>query len=121
MKTPEPQGYLNDDGKVIYFKLCELLEKYDAIETIDSFGLSQAAHWLWLFHDSAEAVGENGGKQITANGYSQVTAEITIMDKASARFEKLSAKYGLSPKDRELMLKFKVKKEEKDEIDELNG
>ena len=119
MKTPAPQGYLNKEAKVIYAKLAEFLDGFDAVESADSYGLSQAAFWLWLYHDAADAVKENGGRQITANGYSQVTAEITIMDKASARFEKLSAKYGLSPKDRELMLKFKVKKEEKDKLDDI--
>ncbi len=119
MKTPEPQGYLNKEGVAIYNQMCKLLNDYNAIEEIDSFGLSMAAHWLWLFHDNANAVKKNGGRQITSNGYSQVTAEITIMDKASARFEKLSAKYGLSVKDRELMMKFKAKKDEGDAITDL--
>jgi len=119
MKAPEPQGYLNEDGVIIYTEICRLLMSYNALEEIDSYGLSMAAHWLWLFHTSADAVSENGGRQITGNGYSQVTAEITIMDKATARFEKLSAKFGLSNKDRELMMKFKVKKEEKDDLDNI--
>ena len=119
MKVPEPQGYLNADGVVIYNRICELLMSYNALEEIDSYGLSQAAHWLWMFHHSANAVRDSGGIQMTKNGYSQVTAEVTIMDKASARFEKLSAKYGLSNKDRELMLKFKAKKQELDEIDDI--
>ena len=119
MKVPAPQEYLNKESKQIYNEIAKFLEGYEAIDSPDSFGLSQAAFWLWLYHDNANAVKENGGRQITANGYSQVTAEITIMDKASARFEKLSAKYGLSPKDRELMLKFKVKKEEGDALDEI--
>ena len=117
MKVPEPQSYLNKEARIIYNELGKFLDGYDAIEVVDSYGLSQCAFWLWLYHDAADAVKENGGRQVTANGYSQVTAEITIMDKASARFEKLSAKYGLSPKDRELMLKFKVKKEEADALD----
>jgi hypothetical protein len=36
-----------------------------------------------------------------------------------ATFLKYSEKYGLSPKDRQLILKFKTKKRELDAIDEL--
>ena len=119
MKTPEPQGYLNDEAREMYYEICKFLDGFDAIEEVDSYGLSQVAYWLWMFHNAAEKVRDNGGIQITSNGYSQVTAEITIMDKASARFEKLSSKYGLSQKDRELMKQFKVSKDEKDAIDLL--
>jgi len=119
MKIPEPQTYLTEEGKLIYYKICDLLDNHSALAEVDSFGLSMAAHWLWLFHKAADEVKENSGIQITSNGYSQVTAEITIMDKASARFEKLSAKYGLSNKDRELMMKFKVEKTKKDKLDDI--
>jgi len=115
MKTPEPQGYLNKEGKVIYFKLCELLEKYDAIEEIDSFGLSMAAHYLYLFHEHA---GKNP-IQTFPNGTQQVSPSHTVMKDAREGFIKLSQKFGLSNKDRELMLKFKVKKEEGDALDEI--
>ena len=119
MKYPKPQDYLNKEANTIYKELCKHLDSVDALEDVDTYSLSQAAFWLWLFHDSAEAVKENGGRQITSNGYSQVTAEITIMDKASARFEKLSGKLGLSPKDRELMLKFKGHKVVEDAFDTI--
>jgi len=119
MKTPKPQEYLNEEGREIYENMCRLLDSVGALEEIDSYGLSMAAHWLWIFHYNANAVKKTGGIQITSTGYSQCTAEITNMDKASGRFEKLSAKYGLSNKDRELMLKFRGSKKDKDALDEL--
>lgn len=119
MKKVEPQLYLTKAGKEIFYKMVDLLGKYGALEEIDSFGLSMAAHWLWLFHENANAVKENAGAQVTKNGYSQVTAEITIMKTASAVFKDLSAKFGLSNKDREVMMKFKTTPDEPDRLDKL--
>ena len=48
-----------------------------------------------------------------------VSAHLTVMKTASAMFKDLSAKYGLSNKDRELMLKFKAKKAEGDKLDDI--
>ena len=115
MKTPKPQSYLTKEGKAIYSKLCELLNEYDAIEEIDSFGLSMAAHYLYLFQEHA---GENP-IQTFANKTQQVSPSHTVMKDAREGFIKLSAKYGLSNKDRELMLKFKVKKDEGDALDDI--
>ena len=119
MNVPDPQPYLNPEGVEIYKELCKHIQDVDALESVDGFLLSMLAHFLWLYHYSANKVKENGGIQITSNGYSQVTAEITIMDKAANRVEKLSAKFGLSPKDREQLLKFKGHKKEKDDLDDI--
>ena len=119
MNTPKPQGYLTDEGVVIYEQLCSLLKDYDAIEEIDSFGLSQAAHWLWLFSYAAEKVKENGGIQIYKTDAEGVSASLTVMKTASSMFKDLSSKYGLSVKDRELIMKFKAKKDEGDKLDDI--
>ncbi len=119
MKTPAPQGYLTKEGKSIYTEMCRLLSQYDALEEIDSFGLSQAAHWLWLFHNAAEKVKENGGVQTYKTDAEGVSAHFTVMKTASSMFKDLSAKYGLSVKDRELILKFKAKKDEGDALDDV--
>jgi len=119
MTAPEPQGYLNKYGVIIYNELCRLLIEYNALEAIDSYGLSMAAHWLWLFHDSGEVVKKKGGVQVYKTGAEGVSAHLTVMKTASAMFKDLSAKYGLSNKDRELMMKFKVHKEEKDDLDNI--
>lgn len=119
MKTPEPQGYLTDEGVQIYNKMCELLMSYNALEDIDSYGLSQAAHWLHLYHVSALATADKGAVQVYKTGAEGVSAHMTVMKTASTMFKDLSAKFGLSNKDRELMLKFKAKKEEKDDLDNI--
>ena len=119
MKQPKPQGYLTKEGKSIYNEMCRLLSDYDALEEIDSFGLSQAAHWLWLFQNASDKCKKNGGVQVYPTGAEGVSAHFTVMKTASAMFKDLSAKYGLSVKDRELILKFKSKKDEGDLIDDL--
>ena len=119
MKTPEPQGYLNDEGRAIYFEICKLLGDYEALEEIDSYGLSQAAMWLWLFHEASEIVNKRGPVQVYKTDAEGISAYLTVMKTASAMFKDLSAKYGLSNKDRELMLKFKAKKDEGDALDDL--
>lgn len=116
---PEPQEYLEKEARKIYWEIIDLLEGVDALEEIDSYGLSIMAMDLWLFKRAAQEVSEKGGVQITPNGYSQITGYFTVMEKCKASFLKYSEKYGLSPKDRQLILKFKNKKEEKDALDEL--
>ena len=119
MKAPEPQGYLTDEGVQIYTEMCSLLMSYNALEEIDSFGLSQAAMWLWLFQESAETVKAKGAVQVYKTGAEGVSAHMTVMKTASTMFKDLSAKFGLSNKDRELMLKFKAKKDEDDALTNL--
>ena len=115
MNIPEPQKYLTKEGKEIYFKMCELLEDHSALEDIDSFGLSMAAHYLYLFHKYAD--GEL--IQTFPNKTRQVSPEHTIMKDAREGFIKLCAQYGLSNKAREMMLKFKSKKDEGDALDDI--
>ncbi len=119
MKTPAPQSYLTKEGKSIYTEMCRLLSQYDALEEIDSFGLSMTAHWLWLFNNAAENVKENGGVQVYKTGAEGVSAHLTVMKTANAIWKDMSAKFGLSNKDRELMEKFKAKKDEGDAITDL--
>jgi len=106
--TPEP--YLNEAAKEYFYRIVNHLDGLDAMKDVDSFGISMMAFDLWLFHESAAIVSETGGKQTTQSGYSQITADITIMEKSKASFLKYSEKFGLSPKDREKMIAFKGRK-----------
>ena len=119
MKFPKPQPYLTEEGVVIYNELCQHISDVDALESVDGYELSMLAHFIWLYNYASEKIKDTGGIQITSNGYSQVTAEITIMDKAANRVEKLGAKFGLSLKDRELLNRFKGKKKKRDALDDI--
>ena len=115
MKAPKAQNYLTKEGEDIYKEMCQLLEDHNAIEEIDSYGLSMAAHYLYLFHKYAD----EDPIQTFTNGTRQVSPAFSIMKDSREGFIKLSAKFGLSNKDRELMLKFKAKKAEGDKLDDI--
>lgn len=119
MKAPEPQSYLNETAKEYYYLICSHLDSADALESIDSFGLSQMAFFLELFHQAAENVNDHGPVQIFASGAQNITGWFSVLKECEERFIKLSVKFGMSPKDRELMKQFKVRKKETDKLDEL--
>ena len=130
MKPPEPQSYLNDDARQIYYEIVKFLGDYNAIESVDSYGLSMMAHTLWMHHRAGEETSKieakpdgveyiNGPIQIFKNGTGNISPWFTVYDKTIDKFMKLSVKFGLSNKDRELMLKFKAKKQEQDKLDDI--
>ncbi len=119
MNRPEPQPYLTDSALAYYEAICAHLESADALMDVDSFGLSQMAMWLDLYARAANETRDNGGVQVYKTGAEGVSAHLTVMKTAATVFDKLSTKFGLSPKDRELMKQFKVKKNEKDALDDI--
>ena len=121
MKHPEPQGYLNDEAKKYYKQICTHLEGVNALEEIDSFGLSMMAHSLALYKQAADKISdpEIGAVQVYPTGAQQVSAWFTVMKTSLDYFLKYSQRFGMTPKDRELMIKFKVKRKETDALDDL--
>ena len=115
----EPEGYLNETARGYFRRICAHLESADALEEIDSIGLSMMAMDLWMYHTAADKISEGGYAQETKTGYSQINADFTVMKECKASFLKFSQKFGLSPKDREAMLKFKGRKKTKDALDEI--
>jgi P27 family predicted phage terminase small subunit len=115
MKAPAAQAYLNKEARKIYKEICDHLEGVDAVEPIDSYIISMASLYLELF----ERYADSEPIQTFKNGTSQVSPAFTIMKDAREGFIKLSAKLGMSAKDRELMIKFKKEKKQKDALDDL--
>lgn len=111
----KPQPGLTPNGERIFHELLQHIQKYEK-EQIDSYNLTELAHQ----YDLAERCRQNinsptdknqkDGVQVTSNGYTQVTGYVTVMDKCNARIEKLGAKYGLTPLDRE-KIKSAIKEE----------
>lgn len=107
----KPQPGLTDNGKKIFDELVKHIEKYD-LKEIDSYNLTELAHQ----YDLAERCRNNinypedkkqkDGVQKTSNGYTQVTGYVTVMDKCNSRIEKLGAKYGMTPADRDKIKSF---------------
>ena len=119
MEAPAPQGYLNKIAKQYYYLICAHLDTANAIESIDSFGISQMAFYLDLFHQAALHVDKEGPVQVFPTGATNVTGWFSVLKECDERFIKLSAKFGMSAKDRELMKQFNIRKRETDSLDEL--
>ena len=121
MEHPESQKYLNATAKKYYTQICVHLEGADALEEIDSFGLSMMAHSLDLYKQAAEKINDPsiGVVQTYSTGAQQVSAWFSVMKNSLDYFLKYSQRYGMTPKDRELMIKFKVKRNEKDALTDL--
>ena len=119
MSVPKPQKYLSKEGKEYYHAICSHLKDVDALMEVDSYGLSMMAHWLWLNERASQAVKKNGGVQVYATGAEGVSAHLTVMKTAIGVWKELAPKFGLSVKDRELIQKFKTKREETDALDDL--
>ena len=115
MTAPEPHDYLTEEGVVIFEEMGKFLDGFNAVEDIDGYILSMAAHYLYLFNKHAK----EDPVQTFTNGTRQVSPSFSIMKDAREGFLKLSSKIGMSNKDRELMMKFKVHKEEKDDLDNI--
>ena len=119
MKTPKPQGYLNERAKEIYMDIAIILEKYDAVEDQDSYGLSMLADCLATYELAAIECNKHGPVQVYKTDAEGVSAWWTVKKGSWDAFLKLSQRYGLSVKDRELIMKFKAKRDEGDALDDL--
>ena len=119
MKAPEPQGYLTEEGRRIYFEVCKILDSVGGLEEVDTYGLSMLSDSLDQYQLACEQVKIHGPIQIYKTGAQAPSAWSTVKKEAWTAFYKLSEKYGLSTKDRQLIMKYKAKRKETDAIDEL--
>jgi P27 family predicted phage terminase small subunit len=110
---------LKKDAARYYDIIKKHLNNVDALEDVDEFGLTMMANDLALYYNARSECEDNGGVQTTPNGYTAITGYFTVMEKCKANFLKFSEKFGLSPKDRERMLKFKEQKNRTDKFDEI--
>jgi P27 family predicted phage terminase small subunit len=117
MKQIKPEPYLSDAAKKHFTRIVNHLDSVDALSGIDSYGLSMMSQYLQMYHEASEEVESTGSWQVFKNGASNVSGAFSVMEKCMTQFLKFSEKFGLSPKDRERMLKFQNKKSE--EIDPL--
>jgi len=111
----KPENYLTDTGKKIFDRLVKMLKS--KIEDIDVFQLSQLADAIDLNQRACYAINypekgtnQKDGVQRTPNGYTQVTGQVTVRDKTQKTIDTLSARFGLTPGDRE---KIKTQDEKK--------
>lgn len=100
-----PESELTENGTRIFNELVKHVKSADLAE-IDKFGLTELAQCFDMLQRARKEINnptdpkQEGGVQVTANGYTQVTGWVTVRDKCLSQIEKLGAKYGLTPKDR---------------------
>jgi len=117
----EPLDYLTDEGKEIFHSILKLIPS-DKIQSTDTFELSMLANYFDLYAQAAQAIKDSktGYKQTTKTDYSQITADVTMMDKAGAYIIKNSGKFGLNPESREKLKEvWGKKKKKKSAMDKL--
>ena len=115
----KPESYLSDKGKKHFERIKQHVLDADSLMDIDSYGLSMMANYLEMYHDAAQAVHDTGSWQVFANGASNVSGAFSVMEKCMGQFLKFSEKFGLSPKDREKMLKFNNPRDSHDALDDI--
>lgn len=112
------QGGLTENGERIFKELVKHIKNAGLME-VDSYGLTQLAHELDLAERCRNNINfpdddkQSDGVQKTSNGYTQVTGYVTVMDKCNTRIEKLGAKYGITPADRDKIKAFAKEGESK--------
>ena len=79
---------------------------------VDNYELTMLAHQFDLFATAGENIVKEGYKQITPNNYSQITADVTMQDKAGSYIMKNAGKVGLNPESRSKIPELWAKKEE---------
>jgi P27 family predicted phage terminase small subunit len=115
----KPMAYLTKEGEAIFKKIFKFIKEKNLQDDIDSFSLSMLANSLDLYHRAATAIKENGYSQRTQSGYSQTTADYTVLQKELANILQLSRKFGLTPYDRAKLLEM-AEPEEEEEPDALS-
>ena len=72
---------------------------------IDSYTLTLLATWVALANDAKAKLSKSGAIQVYAKtGARAVSPELLLFEKASLNISKLGAAFGISPKDRILLL-----------------
>ena len=117
MKAPD---YLAPRAKGIYKEIYEFIEGWEAIASVDHFAIAMMADSIYWFQEACRKVnanGDDGPTQTFNNQTTNINAWHTVKKTSHDQFLKLSAKLGMSPKDREAILKFKGAKKETDKLD----
>jgi len=116
---PEPQGYLNEYGKELYYQIANWCKQKGIFESIDVFNLSRLAGVIDLHSKIAKIIADdpNNGIVKYKNG-SNISGEFIALKTLANQIASLSKSYGLDQITRERIIAFVNKKEElPDEIE----
>ena len=117
---PEPLNALTESQERAYYYLFDLLKESKLVVAVDVVILTQLAIAIDLAEQARQALEQAGTIQTYKTGARAVSPELSVWRQATEVIERLGAKFGLSPKDRNRLLEA-VKKEEEPILDPLYG
>jgi P27 family predicted phage terminase small subunit len=111
---------LTTNGKQIFDRIKEHVEKLGVFQEIDELELIALAHNYDLYQQMAIYCRDHGVTQKPEKGgWDQVRPEYTVMQKSYAYIMKHSGKYGLNPGDRARIFKVQPDDDNDDPIRDL--
>lgn len=103
--APPPGANLNKTQLKIYKQIGERIAASMPMMQIDSYSLTLLAIWVSIANDAKAKIDAAGLIQtFTKTGARALSPEVLLFEKASLNIVKIGASFGLSPKDRIMLL-----------------
>jgi len=103
LQLVQPIGKLTHKGELYFNAVAEFLETTETLQVVDSMMLTMLAaeieKWAWAY-DQIQAAGPEAYLETNPNGLTHQSGLAQLLEKSRQAIVQLSAKLGLSPKDR---------------------
>lgn len=111
---PDPPKDLTKDGCNYYTYICRMLITKKLLTPAFLFDIERAAFWYGEFKKAQRDINENGTFEISKTGWKQISASISIVEKATKMMNEFEGKYGFN-----LISSQKIEMPEPEEEDDL--
>jgi len=119
--SPPPGANLSAEQKKIYKQIGERIAASMPMMQIDSYALALLSIWVSIANEAKASIDAKGLIQtFSKTGARALSPEVLLFEKASLNIAKIGANFGLSPKDRIMLLgTLAPKRDEKDPLEGL--
>lgn len=103
LQLVQPMGKLSHKGELYFNAVAEFLETTETLQVVDSMMLTMLAQEIekWTFaYDKITELGPEAYLETNPNGLTHQSGLAQLLEKSRQAIVQLSAKLGLSPKDR---------------------
>lgn len=105
-----PQGYIKAEQMPYFNAIAQHVRENEALQDVDSYVVSMAAQWLYIFHQAAEQMRQSGIIQVyEKTGAMAKHPTVQVMSEASAQLKVWFAELGMTPKSREALTSFQAR------------
>ena len=105
-----PQGFIKAEQMPYFNAIAQHVRDNEALQGVDSYVISMAAQWLYIFHEAAEQMAETGIIQVyEKTGAMAKHPTVQVMSEASAQLKVWFAELGMTPKSREALTSFQAR------------